>query len=154
MPVEKGLALLTGMDIVALPLPSGDLEKDYSLRAKMVIEALNKFDGLYIHIKGPDEPAHDGDFQKKVESIEAIDSFFFGNLLQNIDLKDVVIAVTSDHSTPCKLKAHSDDPVPILIVGGEINGEEKGPFCERTSKSGSIGELNGPQIMPLLLKYL
>ncbi|MCM8766008.1 MAG: phosphoglycerate mutase, partial [Candidatus Omnitrophica bacterium] len=62
MPVERGIALLTGMEIVDLPLPAGDFAKDYSLRAEKVLGVIDKFDGLYVHLKGPDEPAHDGNF--------------------------------------------------------------------------------------------
>jgi len=65
MPVEKGIALLTGMNIVKLPLPTKDLKADYQLRAKLALENIDKFDALYIHIKGPDEPAHDGNFKTK-----------------------------------------------------------------------------------------
>jgi len=152
MPVEKGIALLTGMDIVKLPLPSGDLEKDYTLRAQKVIDSMKQFDCLYIHIKGPDEPAHDGDYNKKKLSIEAIDEFFFGNLLPKISLKDTIITVTADHSTPCKMKAHSEDPVPFLVCGGAIKGDGLSSFGETTCKNGSIGEILGTEIMPLLVK--
>ena len=65
MPVEKGIALLTGIEVIEVPLPSGDLEVDYSIWAKVALQKIVEFDGLYIHIKGPDEPAHDGDFIKK-----------------------------------------------------------------------------------------
>ncbi len=152
MPVEKGIALLTGMEIVDIPLPSGNLRNDYILRAKKVKEALNSYDGLYIHIKGPDEPAHDGDVNGKIASIEAIDKFFFAELLPEIDLKNTIIAVTADHSTPCIKKAHTDDPVPFMLVskGGKSDGIES--FTESNSKRGSIGEIDGMQIMPLLVE--
>jgi len=154
MPVEKGIALLTGMDIIELPLPSGDLEKDYALRADKVVDSMNKFDGLYIHIKGPDEPAHDGDFNSKLKSIELIDKAFFGKLLPRVDLKNTVIAITADHSTPCSLKAHSDDPVPLLVVGGAVSSDGSGEFSENAAKKGSLGELMGPQIMPYLVRQV
>lgn len=154
MPVEKGIALLTGMDIVKLPLPTGDLEKDYTLRAEKAIGALKKFDGLYIHIKGPDEPAHDGDFIKKKESIEAIDRYFFGVLLPKLSNSAIVMAVTADHSTPCEIKAHSADPVPFLLYGGGIEGDSIPTFGEANSRNGSLGELAGAQIMPLLVKHI
>lgn len=154
MPVEKGIALLTGMDIVRIPLPSGDLEKDYVLRAKKVLEAMKKFDALYIHIKGPDEPAHDGNFINKKASIEAIDKFFFGNLLDKISFKDTLLAVTADHSTPCEMKSHSQDPVPFLLYGAETKGDSMPNFGEENCKRGSLGELMGNEIMPLLVSKI
>lgn len=154
MPVEKGIALLTSMEIVKIPLPTGNLEKDYTLRADKVIKAMVKFDGLYIHIKGPDEPAHDGDFMKKKESIEAIDKYFFENLLTKLSKTAVVIAVTADHSTPCEMRAHSADPVPFLLYGDGIEGDLLPTFGEANCRHGSLGELDGPQIMPLLVKCI
>lgn len=155
MPVERGIALLTGMKIVELPLPTGDAKKDYPLRAEKVVEAMKEFDVLYIHLKGPDEPAHDGDFKKKKDSIEGIDKHFFGNLLPKIDLKDTVIAITADHSTPCKIKAHSGDPVPLLLCGGKIEkGDGMNSFGESESKKGSLGELMGYELMDLFVKQL
>ncbi len=73
MPVEKGIALLTGMEIIDVPSSTGHLDVDYAVWAKIAIDSLKKYDGIYVHIKGPDEPAHDGDFNKKKEIIEAID---------------------------------------------------------------------------------
>lgn len=155
MPVERGIALLTNMDIVEIPLPTGDAQKDYPLRADKVIEAMSKYDALYIHLKGPDEPAHDGDFKKKKISIEDIDKHFFGKLLPKIDLSNTLIAITADHSTPCKIKAHSGDPVPLLICGGGVKKSDGlNSFGEGQAKKGSLGELMGHQLMELFVKHL
>ncbi|MCG2705069.1 MAG: alkaline phosphatase family protein [Candidatus Omnitrophica bacterium] len=154
MPVERGIALLTGMEIVALPLPSGDLEKDYILRSKKALDVLKDFDCLYIHIKGPDEPAHDGNFKKKLESIELIDKYFFGEILPKLDMANTVIAITADHSTPCAMKAHSADPVPLLVTGGGVAPDGLKAFGESESKKGSLGKLIGPEIVPYLMKLL
>ena len=153
MPVEKGIALLTGMEIVDLPLPTGDWEKDYSLRASKTLEAIKKYAGLYIHLKGPDEPAHDGNFLKKKEIIEAIDRFFFGNLLPKLDLSNHIIAVTSDHSTPCILKAHSSDPVPLLICGGNIKKDSVKIFSEKSSSKGELKILKGIEVLPKIIEF-
>ncbi|MCM8766041.1 MAG: phosphoglycerate mutase, partial [Candidatus Omnitrophica bacterium] len=112
----------------------------------------DKFDGLYIHLKGPDEPAHDGNFVKKKEIIEAIDKFFFGNILPHIDLSDYIIAVTSDHSTPCILKAHSADPVPLIICGGNIEAGGVRNFSEKGAREGNLGELAGKAVLPRLIE--
>ncbi|NQT46715.1 MAG: 2,3-bisphosphoglycerate-independent phosphoglycerate mutase [Candidatus Omnitrophica bacterium] len=154
MPVEKGIALLTGMEIVSIPLPTGVAEKDYPLRADKVIEAMKAYDALYIHLKGPDEPAHDGDYQKKRRSIEEIDKYFFGNLLDKVDLDNTLIAVTADHSTPCKMKAHSGDPVPLFVAGCGIASDGLDSFGESNAKKGSLGELMGLELMGLFVKLM
>jgi 2,3-bisphosphoglycerate-independent phosphoglycerate mutase len=152
MPVEKGIALLTGMEIIAVPQSCGHLDVDYPVWAKVALDSLKKYDGIYVHIKGPDEPAHDGNFNKKKEIIEAIDKFFFASLLPELDMHNTVLAVTADHSTVCYVKAHTADPVPLLICGGNIKPDGSMSFSEKTAKLGSIGEIKGQDIMPLLVK--
>jgi 2,3-bisphosphoglycerate-independent phosphoglycerate mutase len=153
MPVEKGIALLTGMSVVEVPSPSGHLDVDYSVWAKIALESMQNFDGLYIHIKGPDEPGHDGDFLKKKEIIEAIDKHFFKNLIPKLNLDEVVIAVTADHSTPCAIKAHSADPVPLLVYSKDIKPDTAGSFSEKEAKKGSLKEILGKDLMPILVKF-
>ena len=152
MPVEKGIALLTGIDIIDVPQSTGHLDVDYPVWAKVALESIKKYDGIYIHIKGPDEPAHDGDFKLKKDIIEAIDKYFFANLLPALDIENTIIAVTADHSTVCAIKAHSADPVPLLVSGGNIKPDGSMSFSEKSAKLGSIGELLGRDIMPLLVK--
>jgi 2,3-bisphosphoglycerate-independent phosphoglycerate mutase len=152
MPVEKGIALLTGIDIIDVPQSSGHLDVDYPIWAKIALGSIQKYDGIYVHIKGPDEPAHDGDFQKKKECIEAIDKYFFTSLLSELDLSNTIIAVTADHSTVCAVKAHTADPVPLLVCGGNIQPDGSMSFSEKAAKLGSIGEMLGREILPFLVK--
>jgi len=155
MPVERGIAKLAGMHLVDLPPPSKDLKSDCLIRVERLLKVLPRHDGFYIHIKGPDEPGHDGNFQLKTRMITLIDKFFFGELLPKLDLKHHIICVTSDHATPCKLKAHSDDPVPVLITGNKIKGEKAHKFSERECKKGSLREIKrGTQLMPKLMNFL
>jgi len=152
MPVEKGIALLTGISIVDVPSNTGHPDVDYAIWAKIALQKISEFDGLYIHIKGPDEPGHDGDFNKKKASIEAIDKCFFGNLLPSLKLKDCIVVVTADHSTPCKLKAHSADPAPLVISGDNIKPDGTLSFSEKACHEGSLGEIIGKDLMGLLIK--
>lgn len=154
MPVERGIALLTGMDVVKLPLSTGNLKQDYKHRAQKAIESIEKYDALYIHIKGPDEPAHDGRAEDKLESIELIDEYFFSSLFSNINREDSIITVTADHSTPCKVKAHSEDPVPLLINGSEIEPDNSKNFSEKECQKGSLGEIFAPDLMPKLKEFV
>ncbi len=141
--------------MVDLPQPSKDLEKDCKLRVKKLLETLSLYDCFHIHIKGPDEPGHDGNFNLKSQLIATVDKHFVGNMLQKINLEEYVICVTADHSTPCKLKAHSDDPVPVLISGNKIQADEVKKFSEKECKKGELGILpRGTELMPKLITYL
>jgi 2,3-bisphosphoglycerate-independent phosphoglycerate mutase len=146
MPVERGIALLCGMDLVEMPPPSGNLKADYTKRAAQASELLQTYGAVYVHIKGPDEPAHDGDCPGKRRSIEQIDAYFFGNL--KVDPENVVIVVTADHSTPCTLHSHSDDPVPLMVSGAGIKADGQCRFGEGVAANGSLGMLNGQDVLP------
>lgn len=153
MPVERGIALLTGMEVIEIPESTGHLDVDYPVWAKVALGSIKKYDGIYVHIKGPDEPAHDGDWGKKKEIIEAIDKFFFSPFIPKIDFNQSIICVTADHSTVCSKRAHSDDPVPLLACGGKIPADGSLSFSEKAAKLGSLGELKGRNIMPLLVNF-
>jgi len=155
MPVEKGISKLAGMRVTALPPPSHDEKKDCTLRVKKLLDQLPLYDCFYIHIKGPDEPGHDGKFNVKTNIIALIDKYFFGVLLRRIKLENYIICVTADHSTPCKLKAHSDNPVPLLISGNKIKGDNISKFSEKECRKGSLGILeHGTELMPKLMCFL
>ena len=155
MPVERGISRIAGMHLIDIPPPTKDTKADSDLRIRRLMEIYPSFDCFYIHIKGPDEPGHDGDFERKAKIISEIDKFFFGELLSRIDLKETLICVTADHSTPCSLKGHSDDPVPLLIAGGNIKPDGITKFSEKTCKNGSLGLLkHGTELIPMLMKIL
>jgi 2,3-bisphosphoglycerate-independent phosphoglycerate mutase len=154
MPVERGISIALGMEPVAVPRLDpigfgGPAEEAYAAWARLAGDALSDFEALYIHIKGPDVPAHDGRAEDKRDVVTAIDHAFFGEALPRIG-RDVVVAVTADHSTSCLRKAHTADPVPLIAAGGPITPDGSTSFGERACADGSLGELLGPQILPRL----
>jgi len=155
MHAESGIAKLAGMESSLLPPPSGDVEKDCEIRVQRLMEALPHHDCFYIHLKGPDEPGHDGNCRRKTEVISAIDRYFFGKLLPQLDLKNVLFCVTADHATPCILKVHSDTPVPVIISGGGVADDRAGKFSEKNCAEGSLGTVEfGYELMPKLMGLL
>lgn len=155
MPVERGISRLAGMDLVDLPPPSSDIKSDMKIRVEKLLNLLQTYDCFYIHLKGPDEPGHDGNFQRKTKVIEDIDQYFFGEILQKIDLKETIICITADHSTPCILKSHSDDPVPLLIAGNKIKPDGLKKYSERSCQEGILGTIeHGTTLMPMLMQIL
>ncbi|MEM1739821.1 MAG: hypothetical protein QXW62_06835, partial [Candidatus Methanomethylicaceae archaeon] len=75
----------------------------------------------------------------------------FGNL--KLDLSNIVVVVSSDHATPCSLKSHSDDPVPIIISGGKIKNDGTEAFGERFCAKGSLGIMNGQEVLNKALSF-
>ncbi|WP_455364240.1 alkaline phosphatase family protein [[Eubacterium] cellulosolvens] len=155
MPVERGISKAAGMHTTRLPPPSHDLKKDCRLRADKLLSILHSYDCFYIHIKGPDEPGHDGDCKLKEKLISIIDKHFIERLLLRIDQRGFIICITADHSTPCQLKAHSDDPVPLLIYDSRVKGDNVSGFSEKECKKGSLGILeNGSELIPKLIDQM
>jgi len=149
MPVERGIAILLGMSPVAAPRLA--TEESYADWARLAIEALGGYDALYVHIKGPDVPAHDGRALEKRDVIATIDRAFFGEMLPVIDPKRTIVAVTADHSTSCVRKAHTDAPVPLVVCGGPVTSDGSTAFGERACATGSLGQLRGTEILPRLI---
>ncbi len=146
MPVELGIAKVVGMDVEVFP-PDRSLE-GYSQRAEKAAELAAKYDLVYVHLKGPDEPGHDGDFDGKKKSIEDIDKGFFSRLPQ---LGSILLCVTADHSTPCAAKGHSDDPVPLLVTGSNIKSDGSMRFTEKYGRKGKLGTMrHGREILKML----
>jgi 2,3-bisphosphoglycerate-independent phosphoglycerate mutase len=152
MPVERGIAVLLGM--APVDAPRLHAEEDYAAWARLAAEALEGYDALYVHIKGPDVPAHDGRAEDKRDVIELIDRAFFAEVVPRLDPRNTIVAVTADHSTSCVRKAHTAEPVPLLVSGGGVQPDGVTTFGERSCAEGALGHLRGVEIVPRLADLL
>jgi 2,3-bisphosphoglycerate-independent phosphoglycerate mutase len=158
MPLEIGIAKLAGMDVLKCPYPEMITTNVYDnlyLALKKYIDFVKqqikanwkKYDCFWIHIKETDVPGHDGLALQKKKMLEIVDERLFG-MLKGLNAK---ICVTSDHTTPCVLKRHSDDPVPFLIFG--IGKDKKVKhFTEKECKKGSLKKIYAKDLLNLCLK--
>lgn len=142
MPVEIGISEILGMEIIK----AGNVN-DYVTKAKVTAKELQKYDMVYVHIKGPDEFGHDGDALGKKQNIERIDMEFFGTLLKQLKNANVTIVVSGDHSTPCIKKSHTDDPVPLLISPKTVGNTKVQRFTESYAKKGAVGSIMGSDVL-------
>ena len=65
--------------------------------------------------------------------------------MPELNLKQILFCITADHATPCGLKIHSDTPVPLLISGNNLTGEQSSGFSEKNCAKGSLGILVNAQ---------
>jgi 2,3-bisphosphoglycerate-independent phosphoglycerate mutase len=142
MPAEVGIARILRMRMVSVR-DRNDMKEKASLFASELREGTM----VYVHIKGPDEFGHDGDARGKKKSIEAIDSGFFSAVAPLAS--GMRLGVSCDHATPCSLKMHSADPVPLLVTSEKGEGKR---FTEANSKVGTLGHLRGKDVLALVLR--
>ncbi len=149
LPAELGIGRLLGMEV--REISPGTALEDYRKRAELVLRLAGEYDFVYVHLKGPDEPGHDGLYDLKRQRIEEIDAGFFSHLRGAAKLQRTVLCVTCDHSTPWKDKGHSDDPVPVLVVGGDLKPNGNDRFTETNASTGHFDKLErGSQLLPRL----
>jgi 2,3-bisphosphoglycerate-independent phosphoglycerate mutase len=112
-PMYKGLAQLVGMKKIEGPQTIAEQFERYAA------EYAN-FNYFFIHYKYTDMYGEDGNFEAKKKSIEDFDAALPILLQKRPD----VLAITSDHSTPCAVKGHSWHPQPVLLVSA-LSGSDK-----------------------------
>ena len=157
MPLEIGISKLSKMKIFSSKIPelkSIDVYKhlynSLNKKIKFSIKTLKRnhkdFLGCYIHFKETDIPGHDNKPYEKKNMLEIIDEKFF-RFLKKIAIKNNwKVVVTCDHSTPCKLKAHSSHPVPVLVYDGKEK-DDTNRFNETEARMGSLGKFYGKDFM-------
>ena len=157
MPVERGISIALGMKGVDAPRldPVGfgpAAEEAYATWAGLAADALDSYQALYVHIKGPDVPAHDGRAEDKRDVIAAIDRAFFGELLPGLNERRTIVGVLADHATSCVRKAHTADPVPLLLSGAGLTPDATTSYGEHACADGSLGELRGIDVLPTVAR--
>lgn len=142
-PMYRGLARLVGME----PFIPGPEPADAVAKA---LELWDRFDLLFIHIKGTDSAGEDGDWARKSRVIEAVDAA----LPPLIERSPSALVITGDHSTPALLKMHSFHPVPVMLWGHSARKDrwiEK--FGESQCARGGLGHIRAVDILPLMLAH-
>lgn len=143
----KGIGEYLGMDVIDVPGATADEHTDIDAKVKKSLALLRSgYDFVFMHVKGTDLISEEtGDWEEEIKFLQKIDKAFAPFLKF-----DGVLAITGDHTTPCVLRDHCADPVPIMVIGGARDGIAK--FDEESVKKGSLGHIFGKDIMPLLIK--
>jgi 2,3-bisphosphoglycerate-independent phosphoglycerate mutase len=156
MPLEKGFSIVSGMKTFSFTYPKlkkmdvyANLNEGLAKACKFSIWVLRKnkksADYAYIHVKEPDVPGHDNKPVEKKEMLEYIDKTLFNFLRKFAPQNNIKIVITADHSTPCRNKAHSADPVPVLFYNNSIPKEKK--FNESEARKGNLGRITGKELL-------
>jgi 2,3-bisphosphoglycerate-independent phosphoglycerate mutase len=146
----RGLARMIGMEVLDIPGVTDGLDNDYAAQAVGAVKALEEHDLVVIHIEAPDEAAHAGSIDDKVEAIQRVDSEVISRLCawRSDDLR---LLVMPDHPTPIKTQTHSPEPVTFMLWGAGFTANGAKKFTEAEAKSVGFFIEEGYNIMGKLI---
>ena len=143
----RGLGIALGLEAVDAPEtddPVGDLRGRVAL-ARERLDAGDTF--VFCHQKTTDAAGHTKDPNVKRDTIAALDA-----ALGDLPTDRAIVCITGDHATPASPDViHSGDPVPLLVAGPGVRADAVERFGELDFAAGILGQLRGPDLMPVLL---
>lgn len=149
----KGIARLLGMTVLDVKGATGKPDTNITNKIKALQDNLDNFDFFFIHLKGTDTCAEDGDFEAKKEYIERADRELLP-LKELVEKEKIVLVVTGDHTTSSRLRMHTADEVPILVAGSDVRQDAVDRFGERPAQAGGLGHMDGRHLMRYLMNLL
>jgi 2,3-bisphosphoglycerate-independent phosphoglycerate mutase len=158
MPLEIGFSNACGIKNYSFEYPKLEgidayenlwkgLRKACKHAANIIKKNLKRAEYAYIHIKEIDLPGHDNKPVEKKLMLEYIDITLIRYLRSVVPENKIKVVITGDHSTPCKLKGHSADPVPVLFYPAKDVVPSAKKFCEKECRRGQLGRINGNELL-------
>lgn len=145
----RGLALLSGIEVLAIPGVTDGDDNDYAGQMAGALAALDEHDLVFVHVEAPDEAAHRGDAAAKVRALEQVDELMIPQLLAYAQsgMSGIVgageggsrlrVLVLPDHPTPLELKTHVAEAVPFVMWGPGF--EPNGAVCYTEAAARATG---------------
>ncbi|MCL1932406.1 MAG: cofactor-independent phosphoglycerate mutase [Candidatus Azobacteroides sp.] len=145
----KGIGIYAGLESIKVVGATGLYNTNYEGKVQAALKALKEKDFVYLHIEASDEAGHEGDAELKVKTIEDIDSRVLKTLMEETENWDepVTIALLPDHPTPCRIKTHTNSPVPFVIYKPGQTPDEVTEYNEFSVKKGKYGLLKGNEFI-------
>jgi len=114
----RGVGKCAGLAAPEVPGATGNLDTDFSAKARAALHALASYGFVLVHIEAPDEASHQASPERKVWSLEQIDQHIVGPLLERLKhFSGSRIMVVSDHYTKISTRTHAREPVPFALLG-------------------------------------
>ncbi len=148
----KGLGVYLGFTNIDVPGATGYFDTDYSAKGEYALNAIDKYDILFIHIEAPDEAGHAGDIDEKIKAIENIDNKILAPIMKKLEEYDnYALVLTPDHATPIPLKTHSMDLIPFTVYSTGMKSDKVDRYDEDSAKNGSLGVRMGYDLVNYLI---
>jgi 2,3-bisphosphoglycerate-independent phosphoglycerate mutase len=149
----RGLARMVGMAVLDIAGVTDGLDNDYAAQATGALEALKEHDLVVIHIEAPDEAAHAGSIDDKIEAIQRVDRGVVSRLC-SWQADSLRVLIMPDHPTPIETRTHSDEPVPFMLWGPGFEANGAARFTEAEANQTGLFIDLGYNIMGRLVEGL
>jgi len=145
----KGIGIYAGLESINVVGATGLYNTNYEGKAQAALKALKEKDFVFLHIEASDEAGHEGDVELKIKTIEDIDHRVLKTLMEETEKweEPVTIALLPDHPTPCRIKTHTNSPVPFVIYKPGASPDAVTEFNEFSVKQGKYGLLKGNEFI-------
>ncbi|MHB9037201.1 MAG: 2,3-bisphosphoglycerate-independent phosphoglycerate mutase, partial [Armatimonadota bacterium] len=149
----KGLGRMVGLKVMDVPGATGYVDTNYLGKGQYAVDALGKYDFVWVHVEAPDEAGHERDIDKKIEAIQECDEKVLGTILNGVKRagQDVRIIIMPDHPTPIATGSHSSDKVPFILFDSTKPEKNSLPFDERAVLETRLVVEHAPDLMRMLL---
>ena len=150
----KGIGVYAGLKPIEVEGATGLYNTNYEGKTQAALEALRTDDFVYLHVEAPDEAGHEGNVNLKIRTIEDLDARVVGPIFEEVSTRQepVAIAVLPDHPTPCRIKTHTDDPVPFIIYKPGNEPDRVSVYDEISARNGVYGTLKGDEFIHAFFK--
>jgi 2,3-bisphosphoglycerate-independent phosphoglycerate mutase len=149
----RGIGVYAGLEVIKVPGATGYIDTNYIGKSQAALEALERVDYVYLHVEAPDEAAHSGNLDHKLQAIEDFDAKIVGPILEGVKkFGEYRILCTPDHPTPVARMTHTSDPVPFIVYGGE-QAEKSGVagYDEDSAEKTGVLVPEGYRLMDMML---
>lgn len=152
----KGIAVGTGMKVIAVEGANGGLDTNYEGKAEAAVKALTEdgCDFVYVHVEAPDEMGHQGSVERKVQAIENLDQRVIRPLVQGLNDADCDfrMLVLPDHPTPICIRTHTGDSVPYMLYDSTSPQSHSWAYNEREGAASGIYVPEGHHLIDKLFE--
>jgi 2,3-bisphosphoglycerate-independent phosphoglycerate mutase len=145
----RGLARMADMAVLDIPGVTDGLDNDYAAQAVGALKALERYDLVVIHVEAPDEAAHAGSVDDKIEAIQMVDKEVVSRI-RSWKSDKLRALVLPDHPTPIEIQTHTDEPVPFMLWGSGFASNGAKRFTEAEAKSTGVFIEDGYNVMAQL----
>lgn len=149
----KGIGVCAGLEVINVPGATGWIDTDYEGKVAAGLDALNRHDFLYLHVEAPDEAAHQGSVELKVQAIEQFDARVVGPFLAYLNANpETRLLAAPDHFTLISTKTHAGGPVPFALCGADIERDSTARYGETEAAAGGILLARGHELLHHFIK--